>query len=52
MIEERDLLIARITDWLMSTDFLRQSEEVKELIRQLEREHGAYPQVIFNLEEN
>jgi hypothetical protein len=52
MFEERDRLIEELSDWVISMDFKRQSEEVKELIQHLEREHRAYPQLIVNVEEN
>jgi hypothetical protein len=52
MIEESDLLMEEISDWILSMDFVCRSQEVKELIQQLEREHGAYPQLIFNVREN
>ena len=52
MMEETDRLLQEIDELVMSMNFLRQSEEVKELMRRLQNEDHAYPQLIISMEEN
>lgn len=49
---ERELLLEEVRDWIASMDYVCRSPEVMELIRQLEIEHHAYPQLVVNVDEN
>jgi hypothetical protein len=52
MNEDTDLMLEEVSDWILSLDYVCRSEEIRELIRHLEQEHGAYPQVLVNIDEN
>jgi hypothetical protein len=49
---ERELLFEEVREWIGSMEYVCHSPEVMELIRRLEKEHHAYPQVLVNVEEN
>jgi hypothetical protein len=50
--EERELLLEQVSEWITSMDFVCRTPEVRELIRRLEEEHGAYPQTVLNVDAN
>jgi len=52
MDAERELLLEKVSEWITSMDYVCRTPEVQELIRQLEKEHGAYPQTVVNVDEN
>lgn len=52
MDKERELLLEKVSDWITSMDFVCRTPEVQKLIRQLEQDHGAYPQMVVNVDEN
>ena len=52
MNEERQLVLEKVSEWVTSMDYVCRTPEVRELIRQLEQEHGAYPQTVVNVDEN
>ncbi len=52
MNEERELLLEQVSEWITSMDFVCRTPEVRELIRRLEEEHGAYPQTVLNVDAN
>ena len=49
---ERELLFEEVREWIGSMECVCRSPAVMELIRQLERDHNAFPQMIVNVEEN
>jgi len=52
MDAERELLLKELSKWITSMDYVCRSVEVQELIRRLEKEDGAYPQTVVNVDEN
>lgn len=52
MNEERERLLEEVSDWILSMDYICHTPEVQEMIRQLEKEHGAYQQRVVNVDEN
>jgi hypothetical protein len=52
MEEQQELLLEEAKEWIASMEHVCRSPEVMELIRQLEKEHHAYPQVLVSVEEN
>jgi hypothetical protein len=52
MDAERELLLEKVSEWITSIDYVCRTPEVRELIRRLEKEHGAYPQTVVNVDAN
>ncbi len=52
MDAERELLLEKVSEWITRMDYVCRTPEVRELIRRLEKEHGAYPQTVVNVDQN
>ena len=51
MKAQESLRIQEMRNWLTKLDMICRSDEVRELIRRLQKEDNAYPQAIVTVEE-
>ena len=51
MLDQSELITGQVQEWIATLELICRSQEIKNLVKRLEEEHGAYPQTIVKIEE-
>ena len=51
MLNQSEFTMGQVREWIATLESICRSQEIKDLVKRLEKEDGAYPQTIVKIEE-